>query len=138
MPELSRVTRLIGAVTTASLVLTILAGAYLALYFDPSMDTVSYDGPFENLRGLEMTRAYASLLEITFEVRGGLLIRQVQNWAASVFVASLLVTLALMFFTGAFRGPRRRALRHQPADDLRLHAVDSGRRNLAALAGVRR
>jgi ubiquinol-cytochrome c reductase cytochrome b subunit len=104
----ARWSRLLGGVTAASLAVSILSGGFLALYFDPSMATVTYDGPFANLRGVEMTRAYASLLEISFEVRGGLLIRQLQAWAASVFVASLLVNLALMFFTGAVRGPHRR------------------------------
>lgn len=99
--------QLIAGITTAGLVVLILTGGYLALYFDPSMARVSYDGPYDNLRGVEMTRAYASVLHISFEVRGGLLIRQIHDWAASLFVASLLVHLAMMFFTGGFRRPRR-------------------------------
>jgi ubiquinol-cytochrome c reductase cytochrome b subunit len=99
--------QLIAGMTTASLVVLILTGGYLALYFDPSMGSVRYDGPFDNLRGVEMTRAYASVLHISFEVRGGLLIRQIHDWAASLLVASLLVHLCVMFFTGGFRRPRR-------------------------------
>jgi ubiquinol-cytochrome c reductase cytochrome b subunit len=100
-------TQLIAAVTTASLVVLVLTGAYLALHFDPSMGRVRYDGPYDNLRGVDMTRAYASVLHISFEARGGLLMRQLNGWAASLFLASLLVTLCAMFFTGGFRRPRR-------------------------------
>jgi ubiquinol-cytochrome c reductase cytochrome b subunit len=98
--------QLIAGITTASLVVLILTGGYLALYFDPSMASVRYDGPYDNLRGVEMTRAYASVLHICFEVRGGLLIRQIHDWAASLLVASLLVHLAVLFFTGGFRRSR--------------------------------
>ncbi|HEY7597019.1 MAG TPA: cytochrome b N-terminal domain-containing protein [Actinophytocola sp.] len=100
-------TQLIAGITAASLVVLILTGVYLALYFDPSMAGTRYDGPFDNLRGMDMTRAYASVLHIAFEVRGGLLIRQIHNWAASLFLASLLVNLCVAFFTGGFRRPRR-------------------------------
>lgn len=103
----SRAGDLIVGITTASMVVLILTGAYLARYFDPSMASVRYDGPFDNLRGVEMTRAYASVLRISFEAPGGLLIRQVHSWAWSLFLASLLVHLGVMFFTGGFRGVRR-------------------------------
>jgi ubiquinol-cytochrome c reductase cytochrome b subunit len=53
-----------------------------------------------------MTRAYASVLDLSFEVRAGLFIRQVHHWAALVFVAAIVVHLARIFFTGAFRKPR--------------------------------
>jgi ubiquinol-cytochrome c reductase cytochrome b subunit len=99
--------QLIAGITTASLVVMLLTRGLLALYFDPSMGSVTYDGPFDNLRGIDMTRAYASVLHIAFEVRGGLLILQVHAWAASLFVGSLLVHLAVMFFTGGFRRPHR-------------------------------
>jgi hypothetical protein len=99
--------QLIAGITTASLVVMLLTRGLLALYFDPSMGSVTYDGPFDNLRGIDMTRAYASVLHVAFEVRGGLLVLQVHAWAASLFVGSLLVHLAVMFFTGGFRRPHR-------------------------------
>lgn len=99
--------QLVGGITAGSLVVMLLTRGFLALYFDPSMGGVTYDGPFDNLRGVEMTRAYASVMHIAFEVRGGLLVQQIHAWAASVFVGSLLVHLAVMFFTGGFRRPHR-------------------------------
>ena len=53
-----------------------------------------------------MSKAYESTLEIAFDVRGGLLIRQIHHWAALLFVAAMVVHMCRMFFTGAFRKPR--------------------------------
>ena len=39
-------------------------------------------------------------------MRGGLFVRQVHHWAALLFAASIMVHLARIFFTGAFRRPR--------------------------------
>lgn len=53
-----------------------------------------------------MSRAYQSALDISFEVRGGLFVRQIHHWAALMFAAAIMVHLARIFFTGAFRRPR--------------------------------
>ena len=84
----------------------LLTGVYLTLFFDPSMVDVTYDGVYQPLRGVEMSRAFASTLDISFEVRGGLFVRQIHHWAALLFAASIMVHLARIFFTGAFRRPR--------------------------------
>ncbi|MGH4025123.1 MAG: cytochrome b, partial [Pseudonocardiaceae bacterium] len=97
---------MLGEIALNSFIVLILSGTYLALFFDPSMQEVIYDGPFQNLRGIEMSRAYESTLELSFEVRGGLFIRQVHHWAALLFVAALVVHMFRTFFTGAFRKPR--------------------------------
>lgn len=99
--------RMLAWVAVASLSVTILSGVYLALYFNPSMSEVTYRGPVDYLRGVVVTRAYASALDISFEVHGGLFVRQLHSWAASLFIASLLASLAAAFFTGIFRRPRR-------------------------------
>ncbi len=56
--------------------------------------------------GVQMSRAYETTLDISFEIRGGLFVRQVHHWAALLFAASIMVHLARIFFTGAFRRPR--------------------------------
>ena len=99
--------RMLAGVALTSLAVTIISGVYLALFFDPSMSMLSYRGPVGYLRGVEMTRAYASALDISFGVRGGLFVRQLHSWSASLFIASLVVMLATAFFTGLFRRPRR-------------------------------
>ncbi|MCO1655682.1 cytochrome bc1 complex cytochrome b subunit [Pseudonocardia humida] len=98
---------LFGQVAVGSFVVLVLSGLYLELFFDPSMATTVYDGPYENLRGVGVSHAYDSALAISFEVRGGLFVRQLHNWAASLFVAALLAGLVVAFFSGAFRRPRR-------------------------------
>jgi ubiquinol-cytochrome c reductase cytochrome b subunit len=97
---------LLGEIALYSFIVLLLSGTYLALFFDPSMTEVTYNGSFENLRGIEMSRAYASTLDISFETRGGLFVRQVHHWAALLFMASIVVHMFRIFFTGAFRKPR--------------------------------
>ena len=52
----------------------------------------------------QMSEAYASTLNLSFDIRGGLLLRQMHHWAAAVFVAAMLAHSLRIFFTGAFRG----------------------------------
>ncbi|TQM25956.1 cytochrome b [Nocardia bhagyanarayanae] len=97
---------LLGEIALYSFIILLLSGVYLTLYFDPSMAHVTYDGAYQPLRGVGMSRAYETALNISFEVRGGLFVRQVHHWAALLFAASIIVHLFRIFFTGAFRKPR--------------------------------
>ncbi|WP_413756747.1 cytochrome b [Streptomyces sp. MMBL 11-3] len=97
---------MLGEVCLYSFLILILTGVYLTLFFEPSGVEVVYNGSYEPLNGVVMTRAYESTLDISFDVRGGLLIRQIHHWAALVFVAGMLVHMMRVFFTGAFRKPR--------------------------------
>src|ERR1700682_4184066 len=97
---------LLGEIALYSFVVLLITGIYLTLFFDPSMIEVPYHGVYQPLRGVEMSRAYESALDISFEVRGGLFVRHVHHWAALLFAASIMVHLARVFFTGAFRRPR--------------------------------
>jgi ubiquinol-cytochrome c reductase cytochrome b subunit len=97
---------MLGEVALYSFIILLLSGTYLALFFDPSMEEVTYNGAFENLRGIHMSRAFESSLQISFDVRGGLFIRQVHHWAALLFMAAMVVHMFRTYFTGAFRKPR--------------------------------
>lgn len=97
---------LIGEIVLYSFVVLILTGVYLTFFFDPSTNEVVYQGSYEPLRGVEMTQAYASALDLSFDVRAGLVMRQIHHWAALLFLASMVVHLMRVFFTGAFRRPR--------------------------------
>ncbi|MDG4666433.1 cytochrome bc complex cytochrome b subunit [Mycobacterium sp. 236(2023)] len=97
---------LLGEIAMYSFLVLLLTGVWLTLFFDPSMMHVTYDGVYQPLRGVQMSRAYETALDISFEVRGGLFVRQVHHWAALLFAASIMVHLARIFFTGAFRRPR--------------------------------
>lgn len=98
---------LFGYIAAFSFVVVFVSGVILFLWFEPSMARVVYDGGYSPLRGVSMSEAYASTVDISFEVRGGLLIRQVHNWASLVFVAALSAHVLRLFLVGAFRGPRR-------------------------------
>nr|WP_216892514.1 ubiquinol-cytochrome c reductase cytochrome b subunit [Nocardia alni] len=97
---------LLGEIALYTFIILLLSGVYLTLFFDPSMGEVTYNGAYQPLRGVGMSRAYESALNISFEVRGGLFVRQVHHWAALLFTASMIVHLCRIFFTGAFRKPR--------------------------------
>ncbi len=97
---------MIGELALYAFVVLVLTGIYLTFFFDASQNLVTYGGSYGPLRGVEMTEAYRSALELSFDVRAGLVMRQVHHWAALVFVASIVVHLGRVFFTGAFRRPR--------------------------------
>jgi ubiquinol-cytochrome c reductase cytochrome b subunit len=97
---------LIGEVALYSFLVLIITGVFLTFFFDASQQIVTYEGSYEPLRGVEMSAAYQSSLDISFDVRAGLVMRQMHHWAANVFVAAIVVHLARVFFTGAFRRPR--------------------------------
>ena len=97
---------MMGEIALYSFIVLLLTGTYLSFFFDASMGDVVYNGSYVPLRGVEMSRAYASTLHISFDVRGGLIIRQIHHWAALLFVAAMLIHMLRIFFTGAFRKPR--------------------------------
>lgn len=97
---------LLGEVALYSFVVILLSGTFLTLFFQASMAEVEYNGPFAPMKGVEMSVAMASTLDISFSVRGGLLMRQVHHWAALLFVSSIGLHMLRVFFTGAFRKPR--------------------------------
>ncbi len=97
---------MLGEIALWSFVVLLLSGVFLTLWFDPSMSETTYEGSYAQLRGIEMSRAFASTLELSFDVRGGLLMRQIHHWSAMLFIAAMMVHLLRVFFTGAHRKPR--------------------------------
>src|SRR5215203_3992582 len=97
---------LLGEIALYSFIILLLTGTFLALFFDPSPAETVYNGSYVPLRGVEMTRAYETTLNISFDVRGGLVMRQMHHWAALLFMAAIVVHMFRVFFTGAFRKPR--------------------------------
>ena len=97
---------MLGEIALWSFVILLLTGTFLTLWFQPSMGETVYNGSYDNLRGIPMSDAYASTLKISFDVRGGLLMRQIHHWSAMLFIAAMFVHMMRVFFTGAFRKPR--------------------------------
>jgi quinol---cytochrome-c reductase cytochrome b subunit len=97
---------MLGEIALYSFIVVMLSGVYLTLFFKPSMIEIAYNGSYVPLKGVKMSEAYASTLDISFDIRGGLLMRQIHHWAALFFIAAISVHLCRVFFTGAFRKPR--------------------------------
>lgn len=98
---------LLGEIALLSFTVLVVTGIYLTWFYDASGQQIVYDGSYEPLQGVEVSRAYASVLDITFDRPFGSIIRQTHHWAALVFVAALVLHAMRVFFTGAFRRPRR-------------------------------
>jgi ubiquinol-cytochrome c reductase cytochrome b subunit len=97
---------MLGEIALYSFIVLLLTGTFLALFFDPSMEEVKYNGTYTALQGIDMSKAYESSLNISFDVRGGLIMRQMHHWAALLFMAAIIVHMFRIFFSGAFRKPR--------------------------------
>jgi ubiquinol-cytochrome c reductase cytochrome b subunit len=99
-------TFLFGELALYSFIVLVATGIYLTFFFDATIDETVYQGSYEPLQGEHMSSAYASTVALSFDVRAGLLVRQIHHWAALVFLGAIVVHLLRVFFTGAFRRPR--------------------------------
>ncbi len=97
---------LLGEVALYSFLILLLTGVFLTIWFKPSMGEVEYQGVYPLLRGMQVSEAFDSTMSISFDIRGGLLARQMHHWAAMLFVAAMMTHSLRVFFTGAFRKPR--------------------------------
>jgi ubiquinol-cytochrome c reductase cytochrome b subunit len=97
---------LLGELALFCLIILVATGTYLTFFYVPDAKTVTYNGGYAPLRGSTVSAAYASVLNLSFEVKAGLLFRQIHHWAALIFVGSIVVHACRIFFTGAFRRPR--------------------------------
>ena len=97
---------MLGEVALYSFVILLISGTFLTFFYQPAMTEVIYDGAYVPLKGTQMSIAYASSLDISFEIRGGMLMRQAHHWSALLFVAAAGLHMLRVFFTGAFRKPR--------------------------------
>ncbi|NNG18505.1 ubiquinol-cytochrome c reductase cytochrome b subunit [Naumannella sp. ID2617S] len=97
---------LLGEIALYSFIILLLTGVFLTIWFKPSMNEINYEGSYQLLKGVAMSEAYASSLALSFDIRGGLLIRQIHHWAAMLFIGAMFAHSLRVFFTGAFRKPR--------------------------------
>jgi ubiquinol-cytochrome c reductase cytochrome b subunit len=93
-----------GRIAGYSFAVAVVTGIPLLPFFHPSMTALVYHGSYRLLDGVTMSRAYQSVLAISFDVRGGLLLRQVHHWSADLFVAAVVLRLLRVFFRGRFSG----------------------------------
>ncbi|HEX7104979.1 MAG TPA: ubiquinol-cytochrome c reductase cytochrome b subunit [Acidothermaceae bacterium] len=97
---------MLGEIALYSFVILLLTGTFLTFFFRPGTNEVIYQGSYVPLQGTQMTEAFESTLRLSFDVRGGLLIRQIHHWSALIFMAAIICHMCRIFFTGAFRKPR--------------------------------
>ena len=97
---------LLGEIALFAFLILVATGTFLTLFYVPSGALVTYDGPYEPLQGQEVSAAFDSVMALSFEIKAGLLMRQIHHWTALVFVAVVVLHLCRVFFTGAFRRPR--------------------------------
>ena len=97
---------MLGEIAMFSLIVLLITGTFLTFWFVPSAGQVIYNGSYVPLKGIPMSEAFKSTVDISFDVRGGLIIRQIHHWSALLFTVSITVHMFRVFFTGAFRKPR--------------------------------
>jgi ubiquinol-cytochrome c reductase cytochrome b subunit len=97
---------MLGELALYLFVILVLTGVYLTFFFTPGSREVVYRGSYAPLRDASMSQAYESVMRISFDVRAGLVMRQIHHWAALLFVGAIIAHLMRIFFTGAFRRPR--------------------------------
>ena len=97
---------MLGEIALYSFIILLLTGIYPDALLRPLDGGGRLRRRYTPLRGMPMSRAYASTLDISFDVRGGLIMRQIHHWAALLFMAAMMVHMFRVFFTGAFRKPR--------------------------------
>ncbi|GGL42428.1 menaquinol-cytochrome c reductase cytochrome b subunit [Halarchaeum grantii] len=97
---------LLGEVALFSFVVLVLTGTYLGLFYIPSIESVTYHGSVVRYQGQELPGAFASVLQLTYDVPFGMFVRRFHHWAAHIFVASIALHMLRVFFTGAYRKPR--------------------------------
>jgi len=70
---------LLGEVALYSFIVLVATGIYLTLFFEPSLAKTTYNGVYAPLRGMEMSQAYKSVVDISYERNAGLLFRQTHH-----------------------------------------------------------
>jgi quinol-cytochrome oxidoreductase complex cytochrome b subunit len=79
----------LGIAATAAFLITLITGVLLMFYYKP-----------------HPSAAYDSIKDLNYVVPAGLLIRNVHRWAANVMVVVVILHMARVFFTAAYRKPR--------------------------------
>lgn len=99
-------TFMFGEIALYSFVVLVMTGIFLALFFDASTADTTYHGSFTPMQGQTTSAAFASAVNLSFDVQAGLLMRQTHHWAALIFIGAIVLHLCRIFFSGAYRRPR--------------------------------
>jgi ubiquinol-cytochrome c reductase cytochrome b subunit len=97
---------MLGECALYCFVILILTGVFLTFFYKASPDLTTYTGSYTPLQGVPMSNAYESAINLSFDVRAGIVMRQAHHWAALIFLGTICAHLLRVFITGAFRRPR--------------------------------
>ncbi|HEX3672381.1 MAG TPA: cytochrome bc complex cytochrome b subunit [Candidatus Cybelea sp.] len=97
---------MLGEINLYAFLVLLATGTFLAFFYDANSAKTIYEGPYKLLDGVPISYAYRSVMDLSFEVNAGLLVRQIHHWTALIFVAGIAVHMGRIFLTGAFRKPR--------------------------------
>jgi ubiquinol-cytochrome c reductase cytochrome b subunit len=97
---------MLGEIALYCFVVLVGTGIYLTFFFDANYAHEVYRGSYAPLRGTDVTKAFGSTMDLSYETKAGLLMRQAHHWAANLFLVAIVLHLLRIFFTGAFRRPR--------------------------------
>jgi ubiquinol-cytochrome c reductase cytochrome b subunit len=97
---------LLGEVALFALVILVLTGVFLTMFFRPSTAPVTYSGSLELYDGIELPAAFASILRLSYDIPGGLFMRRVHRGASHLFIVGIVLHMLRIILTGAFRRPR--------------------------------
>ncbi len=88
----------LGEIALFAFVVLVLTGIYLAFLYEPSIAEVE-------IEGTRLPAAYGSVLMLD-RIPAAHLMRQIHHWSAHIMVVALVLHLARIFFTGAYKKPR--------------------------------
>lgn len=88
----------LGEIALFAFAVLVLTGIYLAFLYEPSIAEVEIEGE-------RLPAAYGSVVMLD-RIPTAHLIRQVHHWSAHLMIVALVLHLARIFFTGAYKKPR--------------------------------
>jgi ubiquinol-cytochrome c reductase cytochrome b subunit len=97
---------LLGEVALITFGILVVTGIVLALFYRPFIDPVAYSGSAELYQGRTVPAVFGSILRLTHDIPGGLLLRRIHRAASHLFVAAVIAHMLRILLTGAFRRPR--------------------------------
>ena len=97
---------LLGEVAVFALVILVLTGIFLTFFYRPNVEPVVYNGSNPVFVGRELPAAFESIVRLSSDVNAGLLFRRLHRGASHLFIASIVLHMLRILFTGAFRRPR--------------------------------
>jgi hypothetical protein len=92
------------------------------------MQEVRYHGGYVPLQGITMSRSCETTVNLSFDVRGGLIIRQMHHWSALLFMAAIIVHMLRVFLNRDARSTPRPARSRAPLGQLLEQPVRAGQR----------